>query len=401
MAFIKDSSSDYYEPMTSEEFRSFYRNGRREFVNISFLDVELENFDNIESVVFSNCIFESVKFEQQIIRNLRFKNCRFSKTNFNNSQLRVFFQDCICEHLNFKADGNALIIFYDSQIDQMSYAGNLRIIVCKGKVKKLTIKNMSDVSASRFSNCNIERFEFQEGAMCNTQFVYSELHELRLKKINLSGSKFKHCTLNILNFKNIISYDYVEFVKSSFSTTIFTTPFNSPIYQDIPCNGIKLVDNNGGLEFQRYLKTQAYINEFASQHSFSASVWRWTSCYGQSLLLILAWATLFSIGFGFIYHLNITSLNFPESDQACYYLNYELLGPRSEAQEKIFSSVNCRFFWINSYYFSFVTFTTLGYGDITGKTIPIRIIVILESFLGYFLLGMTLGVMVNKFIVRP
>jgi voltage-gated potassium channel Kch len=56
--------------------------------------------------------------------------------------------------------------------------------------------------------------------------------------------------------------------------------------------------------------------------------------------------------------------------------------------------------WIGPFYYSVVTITTLGYGDIVPATPVARIIAIFEVFIGYIMLGGLLSIFTNKMARR-
>ena len=60
------------------------------------------------------------------------------------------------------------------------------------------------------------------------------------------------------------------------------------------------------------------------------------------------------------------------------------------------SSCTVRADWLTPYYFSTVTFTTLGFGDIYAKTLAGEILVIVEVLSGYITLGLLLSVLADK-----
>jgi len=52
--------------------------------------------------------------------------------------------------------------------------------------------------------------------------------------------------------------------------------------------------------------------------------------------------------------------------------------------------------FLTMFYYSIVTFTTLGFGDVTPNTLTAAIIVMVEVILGYSMLGMLISVLANK-----
>ena len=56
-------------------------------------------------------------------------------------------------------------------------------------------------------------------------------------------------------------------------------------------------------------------------------------------------------------------------------------------------------FW-NCFYFSIVTFTTLGFGDIVADNAAARFLVTLEVIFGYLMLGGLISIFSNKLASR-
>ena len=56
--------------------------------------------------------------------------------------------------------------------------------------------------------------------------------------------------------------------------------------------------------------------------------------------------------------------------------------------------------WFTFYYYSIVTFTTLGFGDIVPKNILAEILVTIEVILGYIMLGGLISIFATKFIPK-
>lgn len=56
--------------------------------------------------------------------------------------------------------------------------------------------------------------------------------------------------------------------------------------------------------------------------------------------------------------------------------------------------------WLAPFYFSVVTFTTLGFGEIVPVTVTAQAVVIAEVVLGYVMLGGLLSLISNKLARR-
>jgi hypothetical protein len=56
--------------------------------------------------------------------------------------------------------------------------------------------------------------------------------------------------------------------------------------------------------------------------------------------------------------------------------------------------------WFSFFYYSIVTFTTLGFGDITPISWCTEILVTIEVILGYIMLGGLISILANKLARR-
>ena len=116
-----------------------------------------------------------------------------------------------------------------------------------------------------------------------------------------------------------------------------------------------------------------YVGSRAMPLTFRA--WGWID-YGRSVTRVAAIA----VGLAFIYGL-IYLLSDPGS-RGTGMLAY----PEHEALS----------WWFTPFYYSIVTYTTLGYGDVTPQTKIGQLLVTSEIVLGYISLGMLLSVLANK-----
>ncbi len=149
-------------------------------------------------------------------------------------------------------------------------------------------------------------------------------------------------------------------------------------------------DINGVLNpfFKRYVSDQQFIRAFKEKHPFWALVWRWSSDYGRSLGLWALWSLLIALSFSFVYMPAPTW--FPAWLQ-------EVM-PQFHQVTVTDSSTDLTF-W-KSFYFSIVTFTTLGFGDVVAANTSARILVTMEVIFGYVMLGGLISIFANKLASR-
>ena len=140
--------------------------------------------------------------------------------------------------------------------------------------------------------------------------------------------------------------------------------------------------------FKRYVSDQLFIRAFKEVHPFWAIIWRWSSDYGRSLALWALWSLLIALSFSLVYMAAPVWL--PESLREVMPQFHQVTG--DQADEPLT-------FW-KSFYFSIVTFTTLGFGDVVADNTSARILVTLEVIFGYIMLGGLISIFANKLASR-
>lgn len=140
--------------------------------------------------------------------------------------------------------------------------------------------------------------------------------------------------------------------------------------------------------FKRHVADQQFIRAFKEKHPFWAQVWRWSSDYGRSLTLWALWSLLIALSFSLLYMQGPSWL--PEGLQSMMPRFHQVTG------ENVHEPLT---FW-KSFYFSIVTFTTLGFGDVVADNTSARILVTLEVIFGYIMLGGLISIFANKLASR-
>jgi len=129
--------------------------------------------------------------------------------------------------------------------------------------------------------------------------------------------------------------------------------------------------------FKRYVADQFYVRAFCRDHRGVGVLWRWSCDYGRSLslpfILSLALVTAFAGLYRLAFH---GQFMFTNAD----------LGPTQGHEIG---------FW-NLMYYSAVTFTTLGFGDIAPASLAARFCVMVEVVAGYVMLGGLISILANK-----
>jgi len=128
----------------------------------------------------------------------------------------------------------------------------------------------------------------------------------------------------------------------------------------------------------RLIKDEWYLKDYKTNYPIIYRIWNITAKCGQSILRWSIWSFGIAIVFAMVFW---------------------LATPFFEFTNPSFSKELVTDFW--SYlYFSFVTFTTLGFGDIVALNWCSKLIVTLEVIVGYIMLGGLVSILANKLARR-
>jgi hypothetical protein len=158
--------------------------------------------------------------------------------------------------------------------------------------------------------------------------------------------------------------------------------------------GIRTATCYGSPRFRRFCQDQDFIEELKEESAIGRILyWLWlifTDC-GRSFWPILLWLLFISIMFGSIY------------------AGYEIpawLSWLPDSLENLLTTIRPQLefkypqTWFSPYYFSFVTLTTLGSGDITPLNTAGQLFVLTEVLIGYVILGLLISILANKIARR-
>jgi len=197
---------------------------------------------------------------------------------------------------------------------------------------------------------NLENAILSDVDMTDAIFTRARLVNADLKHSNASGTNFELADMQgcrLLGIKN-------------FKTAMW-------IGADI-----RDLDLRGAYLVRRYISDENYLFEFQASsriHRIIYLIWKATSDCGRSLFRWFVWLTGLTLIFAAIY----TQVDIDYGDHAT-----------------IFSPV----------YFSFITLTTVGYGDAAPASLIAQIFVTLQALSGYMGLGGLLSILGNKMARR-
>ncbi len=193
-----------------------------------------------------------------------------------------------------------------------------------------------------------------------------DLHSSRLRHATLSKAELSHCDLQEADLKEAIA-DRCSFVSSDLRKASLhqLKGYVSATFLHVD---VRDTDFRGSLLLRRQILDENYLDEFKNQsrmHNVVYHLWSLTSDCGRSALRWATFMGLITLFFALVYQ----------------FVNVDF-GPHET--------------WLSSIYFSIVTLTTLGYGDVLPTSAGAQAIVMAQVVVGYIGLGGLLTVISNK-----
>ncbi len=248
----------------------------------------------------------------------------------------------------------------------------------------------SDLSHANLNECSAARTGFGAADLSNSSMINANLNET-----TLSRSKLNHADLRAATIKNSrlseADLSHAIFTRASLkgsdlkNAQVHNTNFELADMQGCRLLGIKGfqkaswigtdirgMDLRGAYLVRRFIADENYLYEFKTRsrlHNAVYHVWWFTSDCGRSLLRWFFWLIIVTLMFALIY----TQVDIDYGDHRT---------------------------WFSPIYYSFVTLTTLGYGDVLPASVAGQIFVTIQAVAGYVGLGGLLSILGNKMARR-
>lgn len=248
----------------------------------------------------------------------------------------------------------------------------------------------SDLSQASLNECSAKNCGFGGADLTHASMINADLEEAvlsssSLKTADLRASNLKQARLSEADLSEAIFTRACLAGSDLKHSNVDQTNFELADMQGCRLLGIKNyrkarwigadirdMDLRGAYLVRRFIADENYLFEFQSQGRVSRMiylVWWFTSDCGRSLMRWFVWLLVATLVFAGIYTL-------VDID----YGDYET--------------------WFSPIYFSFVTLTTLGYGDAVPKSFVAQVFVTLQAVTGYMGLGGLLSILGNKMARR-
>jgi len=253
------------------------------------------------------------------------------------------------------------------------------------------------------SGANLGRADLSNANLGNAKLIEATLIGVNLKGSDLSGANLSGADLGAANLHkaylfgakligaNLIRSDLSEtdlrdsdLRKSDLRWANLTDANVSNVFykgSKILCRGIRAENCFGSPGFKRFVQDQDFIEEFRASKRIKDRVfcWLWgiTSDYGRSLVRWALLSLVMAVSFGLLFY-------FLKD-----YFHIDQLTPENKIES---------FFTMQ--YYSIVTFTTLGFGDVVPKNLWAAALVTCEVIFGYVMLGGLISIFANKLARR-
>lgn len=354
---------------------------------------------DLRGINFLGCIFEKVIFEDCDLRDSNFQCCSLEKVSIRKSKLKganlqelkadqFILQHVKGEMLNIDASEINEFVISDSVLANASFKGI--------EIKELRIFN-SNLNETKFSHARIDSINLEQvsfvkasldlavlksgygvtvdfsGAALNNShivdgsFLWGIFKGANLKYCNLQGTRLPYADVRDADLK------WCNLENSMLEKIKFTRRTKQKKYQ-----GVRISTAHGNDTFKRYAQDQSYVEELRDSGIKGWLVfWVWwasANC-GRSFWPWAGWSLLFALSFAALFFFILG----PES--------FKFAGPPADSFQTMI-------------YYSVVTFTTLGFGDVTPVTKGAMWAVMAEVVLGYIMLGGLISILANKLARR-
>jgi hypothetical protein len=257
---------------------------------------------------------------------------------------------------------------------------NLAFSNLKNAVFSFANLDGANLSAADFEETYLEDASLKNTTMTGAIFKNTKMTNSNLKNAYLVDAQFEGTNLIAVNFENAnlssVTFDQKIMGKlirdSGFRMTKFWKRRHDLLLDTtMRCKGVNATTCYGSQRFKLFMQDQDFLEEYL-ETTWGKKIfiiwWLFADC-GRSLS---RWA-LWSLIFAWIFTLIFWSL-----------------GPTS------FDTQHLEFNLLTMFYYSVVTFTTLGFGDIIPKTSTAAMWVTLEVIFGYVMLGGLITIFASK-----
>ena len=290
------------------------------------------------------------------------KNAKLMHMNLENANLAE--ADLEKANLSFTNFKNANLAFSNLESAVFSFA-NFEGASFSGADLENAYLEDANLMGARLPGANLKNAKLANSNLKNAYLVDANLEGTILNAVN-----FRNANLSSVTFDQKVFWDLAKAARFNLKK-LWDQRDNILLDTTIRCKGVNAATCYGSQQFKLFLQDQDFLEEFLEKKWGKAIFFIWwilADC-GRSLGRWAGWSFLLALLFAFLFwH----------------------LGPDS------FNTQHLKFNFLNMFYYSVVTFTTLGFGDIIPKTTTAAMCVTIEVILGYVMLGGLITIFASK-----
>lgn len=223
----------------------------------------------------------------------------------------------------------------------------------------------ADLTRANLHHACLVEANLSEASLAMADLHAARLNEACLRNADLRRANLEHAELDGADVGNACFDD----AKAREASLRLLHNYTSGSWINID---LRDVDFSGAYLLRRHILDENYLHEFRSssrKHALIYKIWSWTCDCGRSGL---RWG-LFNAALVALFAVAYTQVQVDYGDHET---------------------------WLSPVYFSVVTMTTLGYGDVLPMTPMAQFVTILQVISGYVMLGGLLGIVTKKLASR-
>ena len=226
----------------------------------------------------------------------------------------------------------------------------------------------TDCRGAVFLGADLSGVNFTDADLRGADFSHCDLTSANLTRADITGAKFHFTQMNDVNVTHIVYGNYRDMMGLYYGVRGIDLIYGNAIYlRDAKDQDYIDTLHQVLLDMQPGLRRTIDLVLFKSWGLID---------HGRSLLKVAFYAFLIATFYGLIYLMDMI-------------YGWHIMDYSNSAQT-----------WFTPFYYSVVTYTTLGFGDVTADSLFGEIFVISEVILGYFTLGLLLAILANTIARR-
>lgn len=208
----------------------------------------------------------------------------------------------------------------------------------------------ADLRGADLRAAHLRRSRFRGADLREASFGRADLRAADLRECQVEGACFREADLRASRVQRMRGFERATFIEAD----------------------VRDVHFGGAYALRRHIMDEDFLYEMRQRGPlYRALYWLWwvSSDCGRSASRWAAWTALITVVYGFLFRM-------VEVD----YGDHET--------------------WLSPFYFSLVTLTTLGYGDVVPASLGAQVVAMSEVVLGYLMLGGLISIFATKMARR-